>query len=146
MSYNYDFKFYLLPSGAIFNEYIQQFEYINDVPCYTNKDISPLIDIDVDEKIHQRLYDPEEVSKMIEIIKQQPEYEELEIMFNNIIHSHMGVALLTALYNYNQLQSKDRKKIDSEINAVIRINNHPVDNMEQKPRGLRAKTLTKKRK
>lgn len=146
MSYNYDFKFYLLPSGAIFDEYIQQFQYKNDVPYYTNKDISPLIDIDVDEQTSQRLYNNDEMSKMIDIIRQQENSEELEEIFNNVIHSHMGILLLATLYSHNQLQPKDRKKMDSEVNAVIKINNYPVEKMVEKPKGFKPKTLTKSRK
>ncbi len=144
MKYSSNFDFYLLPSRSIFTDFLSEYKYIDDVPSYNKNDIKPIIDIATENKVFTSSCYHSDAIKLAEIIKNQYNSPELEEKTNNIIDSHMGTLLLKALYDYNFADSNGQKRIDTEIETLLSLNNLALTGMSEKPGGF--KKILKKNK
>ncbi len=144
MKYSSNFDFYLLPSRSIFTDFLSEYKYIDDVPSYNKNDIKQIIDIATKNKIFSSPNNYADAKSLVETIKNNNNSKELEEITNNIINSHMGVPLLKALYDYNFADSNGQKKLDTDIESIISLNNLALYGMPEKQGGL--KKLLKKNK
>jgi hypothetical protein len=154
MNYNKDFVFYLIPSRAIFSDFLSEFESIEDVPKFTKKDFEQIVDIalqnlvinegsiySVKEELRQLIPTERKIKTPIFSKKSK---EDVVSKLDPIYDSHMGGPLLFDLYYYDYLcllKSKGQKlnnrfvtdeelvSQDKKIKSNIDLNNSPVNEL-----------------
>ncbi len=150
MNYNKDFEFYLLPCGAIFSDFLSNYEKKEEVPKLTKKDFDQLVKIITKNNImsENKMYElkdkiksliPEDL-KVDSSLFSKKSVELVVDRLDLIYSSHLGVSLLYELCYYEHLSlSKDvgndtLQKQVTKIMGVVNTNNCPVDEYMNEPK------------